>query len=212
MNDEEVYQIMQTVQAYYPLGFGAYADSYVGKQRWIAILKEKTQRLMDEENTPWKQFVTALVSQFDPGSVTDMAYHQFPSYTVQVELAGGVESQGHKRYLIADVSLLGNFYTAFIDDRYLYGGYENFVGKIHFQFSVLYHKTGKDGTKEVQAICNLLAKFFPDHSFVQHKILFDMMVDGQTPYDLPVVRPQSYSVYDLLMSNVYHNAKMQVLF
>ncbi|MCF6405186.1 hypothetical protein L3C95_19945 [Chitinophaga filiformis] len=216
MTNEALFEIMQTIYAYYPVGLQPYADMYTGTAEWSRILGEKTDRIINGENVAWSQFIEGLKTKYGANVVEDLSYRQFPSYTAHVQLFSEATQQETcliERNLVINVSLLGKYFTAFMEDRYIYKDYQNAGRNVHVAFYVLYNQQGRPDFKDdVSGIQQLLSPIFPDHKFVSHKTLFDIEVKDVVPYGIPVVKSSSCCIYHLLMSDFYHNDSIRVFF
>lgn len=215
MDLDQMHQVMQVIHYYYPVGFQQYADGYKGTTEWRRILEDKINRTMEGDDPAWKSFIDDLKSHFGDNKVMNLSYRQFPGMTVHIEMENSTPARDIylNRYLAVDLSLLGKYYTVFWDDKYRFGNYETSLGnEVFANFSILSNHSNPAALNHVHRIKRKITALFPDYSFINHKNLFDIKAAGIAPYDIPSVKFLSYSVYDLMMSDMYHNANLQVLF
>ena len=154
------------------------------------IMNEKLKSLVQHVQNDWAATIEDIKENFN-FNILDVAYMPFPAYKVQIEVEDHKLKDGvtKKRYLIATVSLLCNYYTVYFLDRYSITDIDNSPDSLPVNFSVSFSKVVNPYFKEAAELFSTLSKIvekhFPNYHFLPHGMLMTQIVDGKC--ELPTV-------------------------
>jgi hypothetical protein len=114
----------------------------------------------------------------------DMGYHQFPSYIAAIE-TGKSENALFQctQKMVLNISLLCPHYTIYFEDHFVF--HYNKTGALPPNLTTFFTAKSKEvdtNKVDINFIKKTIELFFPDHSFVDHKTLFDYKLSSGLPY------------------------------
>jgi hypothetical protein len=124
-----------------------------------------------------------------------------PSYLTSFNIENKKDANSEFwREVIVGVSLLSNFYTVFVEDTYRHR-YGNQLSAISMN-TVVFLKNALENS-EIKSLIDqvhiAMRKSFPEHEYVNHRLLFDYQIEGSIIYgfgeDLPGA---TYTFYEHL--------------
>lgn len=198
--------ILSLIAKYYPVGLKHYGrNEYPGYKTWAGIVEKKINDLIAYPPGPCEHLVADLKASYPFKEVHDRSYYQYPSYTIHC-LIDVMENDHvkHTRSLCIDISLLGQYYSYFIEDELTYKSKDEHLGRDYLPSSYIlsrHYVTDEKLVGILQKVEPLMDKHFKEWQFINHTILFTISVEAIPYHELSFER--SASAYDLLLSNRY---------
>jgi len=175
-------ELFQKVHDFYPMGSDRVDQTFPGKVKYDAILKDKIDSIINHQSTAWESFASDL-SCLNEHSLFNMSYLQFPCFIGKLQIVSDENSRFNmQRTLVIAVSLLCDYYTLYFEDTYAFAGYTDLSVKP--KLHILFSKRNDSGEEEVlfNTVHSMLRKSFPRFGFVNHKLLFDTRIKGGFVY------------------------------
>jgi hypothetical protein len=205
MKIELLNKLLERVYYFYPIGIPSVKSIYGGDQKIKGIVEKKINQILTKEETVWSSFVQKLEETYSQ-RVFDMGYHQFPSYIATIELDKSEnELFQFTQKLVLNISLLCSHYTIYFEDRFVF--HYSKTGTLSSNLTTFFTGKSKEvGTEkaDVDSIKKTVELFFPDHSFVDHKTLFDYKLSSGLPYSFShedYLDFKSYPLYSFLFDS-----------
>lgn len=206
-------RLLEDINTYYPVGIYG-NDVFAGYQELKAILTKKINTHLDGQiATPWKSLVAEWKHQASVEVAMDLGHNQFPSY----ELAGIISDEEvngirERKGITLCISLLTDHYTIYFNATLFLKNYLNPLGrpvtkKIYYGIE----NAKKEEEQLMQSLHKLTKKYFPDHEFIEHRLLFESHVHGATPHGQdPLGDKNSYPILNFLF-NLEHIGDAEIL-
>lgn len=205
MDINVVYDLMQAVNKYYPVGLPDLASDYPGRRMWIDKLEGKFSET-SATSIRWTALTKALNKYYGTEAVEDMLYRQFPGFTAYIKLMEK-DADGFRqtRHLVLNISLLSDVYTVFCEDKFYVEAVAKQANETYTEpFILLSAKSNSNFQPDLSNVKDLVTEHFPDHSFLAHKYLFFYKIQACTPYSTEYSPHLSYNIYDYLMNDCYY--------
>jgi hypothetical protein len=202
---EMINRLLKSVHNFFPVGVSSIMEDYDGYEKYSSILNKKINDVINGTTEKWN-LLKVEIANLNQEKLIDLGYNQFPSFIAKIEIpTKGSSEDIISTEIIVNISLLCNFYTIFARKFYQVG--DDLISNGKSRISVLYGL----GTNEIgnqifdcDRIKESIESIFDGYTFVAHKILFDLQVEGAIPYteSLDIAKP-SYSVYHLLFDSLF---------
>jgi len=201
-------ELMPTVYKFYPIGCSHTEEQpYHGYTEWSKIVSDKINGLVEDRNTPWKQFVSSLKAELGGETVCDASSFHFPSHNIRITITDQETASIHKiRSFCLDFSLLGPYYTCYFEDFYRMHEYASVnQGRPVMETALFSKSILKDEELKIKnRVLEQMETSFPECRFYSHyDLLYSKIHADSIPYHVPVTKNRLLSVYDFLMSPVY---------
>jgi|GEM_PF-4774683 len=196
-------ELLERIHYYYPIGMpGRYSD-YPGFIKLRSIIEEKIIAIQNNEPTPFTRLMERIREKYNNLSLNDLSYHQFPSYLFTIELGSSQQQQVEiSNRIIVAISLLGNFYTIYVENLYHFSGFK--TNKTKIAHHILYNDECNDDETItlIKGLKDLILSSFKDYKYVDHYILFNTYLRGEpTLFNMKSYDPFSnHSFYEFLFS------------
>ncbi len=205
MKIELIKELLERVYNYYPIGIPSFRSIYEGDQKIREIIGKKINQILAKEETAWTSFVQKLEKTYSPGFF-DIGYHQFPSYIAAIETNKSENDLFRfTQRAVLNISLLCPHYTVYFEDYYTFN--YNKTSILPPNLRTFFSEKSKEIDKEkadIASIKKTIELFFPDHSFVDHKVLFDYKLTSGLPYSFlheEYLDFKSYPLYSFLFDS-----------
>jgi hypothetical protein len=192
----EIKMLLEKIYYYYPIGIPSLINSHEGKTLIRKMTEKKINEIILKEATPWASFIKEL-KDIHSEKIFDMGYEQFPSYIATIDLKKDDNDFFHfTRKITINISLLCLYYTIFFEDYFLFSYGESEFDNPNFR--IFFSKNSSSKNENFIPIIQSVERFFPNHIFINHKLLFEYKISG-LPYshemDLPL---KPYPFYSFL--------------
>lgn len=201
-----IIDLLKKAHYYYPIGMPHIFNEYNGYYKLKEILKAKIDNISAQKNTKWSILVEDVKKHFPTYKVFDYGYLQFPNYILVIELC--IHENNRiviTKSIILNISLLVNYYTIFFEDLIkLKGDADNSNGIKDTHFQMIYFNSciEEECLENANQLKKIVAQFFNEHSFLEHRQLFENKVLGSKSYGNEFSSTNEAScLYELLFSN-----------
>lgn len=165
-----IFSLADRVYHFYPIGLRANRSDYPGRIEYGNILNKKIDAIINNEATTWSEFIASIKDS--PYVIKDLAYEQFPSYRVDFETEQSEsENISSMKKISFVVSLLTNGYTFFMEECYNYRSKS--ISRI-----LRVNDLTEEEKKFADSIRDKIHHYFPAHTYINHKILLDVTIEG----------------------------------
>ncbi|UII30902.1 hypothetical protein LVD17_21650 [Fulvivirga ulvae] len=196
--------LLQEVHKYYAIGCPLLNHEYPGYNRLLGVLENKINNLIDYiEDDTWGSLINELQSN-GKFVVYDDSYLQFPNLVARIELSKTEAEVSITRTLRVTLSLLTNYYTAFIEERATFGRYNNEAGVAPVKLLWYGQRNMSDNeTKWLEEVNVRVNYHYPNYSFINHDLLLNTNIYGGLPHgeDPEDLKP-CYSLYSFLFDYI----------
>lgn len=211
-------ELMSKIQMYYPIGIPIMHNEFPGTKLIEEKIAHKINNI-DNKNTNWAKFIKELKKATKEFDLHDYAYIQFPSYQCSIALKEETNDQNiFNRDIIINISMLTNHYTIYFQDYYRMNRYDSkLAGNTVIKHQIVFMKIEKNEAyvKIIENVKALVAKHFPDFTFLEHDFIFNTAVYGGYPRNrntrFLTNITERYSVFEYLFDDSFIKEILRVL-
>lgn len=205
--------LFDIVSRYYPVKVGTKKNNFGGDKEYAERIEKKISELLTQTKTQWSLFIKNVGEIRGSGSVLNMDYIQFPSYVAEIELESKRTAAFLlRRNLVVSVSLLGNYYTFFFEDKYTFLQYTNGLIKPECKIVFLNTDLPTPFEENMLFVKKNLEFLFPAFDLIDFRILFRNTVDNVCLYiEGTDSEPKTHNLYNLLFDPFYRSKEMIVV-
>lgn len=207
----KIAKLLERIHYYYPIGYKLINKDYVGYIQYQEILSKKINDIIANKQTNWTSFIELMKNNWEE-KVLDMNYYQFPSHIVKLKLKHEIcESVERQLSVIANVSLLCNYYTVFFEDHYIFNSHSKKIVKPYH--TILFkNDCDVDSLKTFNEMQENIQFFFPTHEFIHHQSLFNYKINGGEPYtESDEFNSKSFCIYNFLFDGFFKIESTDIL-
>ncbi|MBL6448969.1 hypothetical protein JMN32_21845 [Fulvivirga sp. 29W222] len=213
MKPETKLDLLQEVHKYYPIGCPLLNHEYPGYKLLLGILENKVNNLITSiEDDTWVSLISELQSN-GKFEVYDDSYLQFPNLVARIELSKTEAEVSITRTLRLTLSLLTNYYTAFIEEKGTFNRFNNEPGVAPVK--LLWYGQQNMSDNERQWLADVKGKVsdhYPDYLFVNHDALLNTNIYGGLPHgEDPEDLKSYYSLYSYLFDYIHAPQGFEVI-
>lgn len=207
MNQEKmkISSLIKAIHQFYPIGTPNLGFEYPGYSDYKLILTDKIMSITENKKTQWTGFIKSLEKEYNPSTIIDMNYLQFPCHLARIELKKESNDEyDFEQSIVINISLLCKYYTIFFEEGYKFKNYTNQIIKPSVSMLFSNKMNGEDYfQKKMLTLKEKLEPFFSDYQNISHRPLFQYKIIGGFPYSEGESEQETYYLYHFLFDSFY---------